>query len=163
MKNSIVLILVLTIICGCSDPLQEINESTLDLAFINAEFSYVLGVDQYGVPTDHWAEGSKMTFFYLSDSESGKPQGRFVWTFEGDERPIKAWWRFDQSKDAISIFGRGGTQGHLFLTDLHREIKNNWRTIHINEEGHLIFNAINQDPIKWEFARIAAAPDWNGE
>jgi len=149
---------------SCSDNLSEDHSpNSPDLDFINAKFSYVNGINQYGVPADSWAKDSEIAFYYISDSESGKPQGRVIWNFPNDEKSKKAWWRFDPKKNVIAIFGEGGTAGFLALTDLHIEVKRNWRTLYINEQGHLIMDETTQDPIQWELYRLTDSPKWKGE
>ncbi len=164
MKSLFTSIFIIVLISSCAENQPvDVDINTPDLEFISGAFEYVNGINQYGVPADQWAGGSAFTFYYISDSESGKPQGRFIWTFRNDQTPIKAWWRFDAQNNSIAIFGEGGTAGHLSLSDFHAEVSQNWRTIYINESGHLVMDETNQDPIRWEFERISQAPNWTGE
>lgn len=164
MFSRFALFFVTAILASCAENSSiDTQINSPDLEFINAEFQYIKGINQYGNQPNTWVANSKLTFYYISDSETGKPQGRLIWKYQQGKKPLKAWWRFDPSTNAISIFGNGGTAGHLSLSDYHVEVKQNWRTIHIDEEGHLIMDETNQDPVIWTFERLATAEDWAGQ
>ena len=74
--NSIFILLLLS---ACiEDQHADMDINTPDLEFLNAQFQYVNSVNMYGVAADQWADNSHFTFYYISDSETGKPQGRFI-------------------------------------------------------------------------------------
>jgi hypothetical protein len=163
MKKVFSLIVVLVMAWSCTEPIvEEVQPDTPDLEYVNASFEYVSGINQYGVPADKWAGKSEITFFYVSDSESGNPQGRIMWKFKG-EKPMMAWWRLDMANSAIAIFGERGTQGLLKVSDHHEIIKQSWRPVYINENGHLVIEETPSDDYRWEFRRVADATDWQGE
>jgi len=163
MKKVFNLLVVLALVWSCTEPMvEEVQPNTPDLEYVNATFEYVTSTNQYGVPADKWAAKSRITFFYISDSESGKPQGRIMWKFHG-QPPMKAWWRLDIENNAIAIFGERGTQGLLKISDHHEMIKQSWRTVYINETGNLVIEETPSDEYRWEFERVAKAIEWQGE
>jgi len=164
MKSLFAAFLSALLLCACTDHLEEdIMPNSPDASFLNASFSYVSSTNQYGVSAASWAGKSQITFYYISDSEEGDPQGRIIWNYGESKTALKAWWRLDKSDGKMAIFGESGTAGFLSLLNYHPTIKENWRAVHINENGNLIIEPSKDENIRWELERVNDVLPWSGE
>lgn len=163
MKSVFIPLFVLFAFLGCSpeDPL-DVNPSFVDSKFVNGHFTFVNGTDLFGVPTDHWANQSTISLYYVNHSESGKPQGKVIWDFGGIKREVKAWWRLDEDNQELAIFGARGTASFLDLDDDHFVFDKKWFPVTINSDGNMTFRECMENCVQWEFKRQSNAGTWDG-
>lgn len=154
--------IVMMIACiACSVENSIDNQSSLvDAHFINGHFSYIDSFNQFGVPVTVNSQAPTLTFLLVNLSETGKPQGRVIWDFGASKSKLNAWWRFDEAKQQIALFGQRGTAGFLSLGDQHFALANKWWPIELTEEGHMSFRQCEEDCIQWEFDRQSDAGTW---
>lgn len=161
MKKLLTYIALISLAMSCTphDPV-DINPSIVNSDFVNGHFSFVNGYNQFGVPANPWAGKSKISFYYINHSESGNPQGKVVWSFGEMKDEVKAWWRFDEAKQMLAIFGERGTESFLSIPDDHFVMNNRWYPVQLTEEGFINFRECMSDCIQWQFERQADAGEW---